>query len=174
MPDYLLTNADGEEMTFEVQTQPSGVYLITTPDGETLKVDAYAPEEGRLNMLIEAMMYDVDARRDERGHVSVDIDSHRASFEVLNPRQQRMRTAGVGSSGAAGPELVSPMAGKVIALNVAVGDQVTKGDPVIIVEAMKMENDLKAHVDGVVASIDVEPGQAVEVGDVLVTITPDA
>ena len=173
MPNYLLTDADGEEMTFEVQTQPSGTYLITTPDGQTLEVDAYAPEPGRLNMLVEAMAYDVDVRRDERGQTHVDVDSHRSTFEVLNPRQQRMRAAGVGGGGAAGPELVSPMAGKVIALNVAVGDRVAKGDAVIIVEAMKMENDLKAHVEGTVATIEVEPGQAVEVGDVLVTITPE-
>lgn len=172
MPTYLLTDADGEEMAFEVQTQPSGAFLITTPDGQTLEVDAYAPESGRLNMLIDATAYDVDARRDERGLIKVDIDSHRASFEVLNPRQQRMRVVGVGR--VAGPELRTPMAGKVIALSAAVGDRVAKGDAVIIVEAMKMENDLKAHVDGVVSTIEVEPGDAVEVGDVLVTITPDA
>ena len=64
----------------------------------------------------------------------------------------------------------SPMQGMVIKLSVNVGDKVTKGSTIAVVEAMKMENDIQAEVDGVVEDIFVEPGDAVSIGDTLMVI----
>ena len=57
-----------------------------------------------------------------------------------------------------------------VAINVSPGDAVEEGECVLIIEAMKMENDLKAHISGTIGQVAVEVGQAVEVGDLLVTI----
>ena len=89
---------------------------------------------------------------------------------VLNERQKRMRIAGAAARGAGGPDLCSPMAGKVVAVCCEQGQQVDEGETVVIVEAMKMENDLKAHLSGAISAVHVAEGDAVEIGDVLVSI----
>ena len=66
--------------------------------------------------------------------------------------------------------VLSSMQGMVIKLNVNVGDKVTEGSTVCVIEAMKMENDIQSEVDGVVKEIFVEPGDAVSAGDILMII----
>ncbi len=170
MPAYFITNGDEDEARcYEVETLEDGRYRVVTPDGDELVVDAYAPEAGRLQMLVDGKSYDTDVRDGLDGYVvQLRKETHRVN--VLNERQKRMRVAGVGARGAGGPDLVSPMAGKVVALSCAEGDEVEQGECVIIVEAMKMENDLKAHITGTIATIHVAEGDAVEIGDVLVSI----
>ena len=169
MPNYFVINGEEEE-AFVVETLDDGRYLIQKPDGSEVTVDAFAPQPGRLHLLTDDGSSHDFAIRENDGdyHVMIrGIDTH---VEVLNERQRRMREAGVGGRGNLGPELVSPMAGKVVAIPAVEGSDVEEGQVVVIVEAMKMENDLKAHIAGTVASISVEEGQAVEIGDVLVTI----
>jgi len=68
-----------------------------------------------------------------------------------------------------GPKLTAPMPGTIDTIAVSVGSAVKKGDTVLVLEAMKMKNDLKSDVDGTVASILVAPGQQVKFGEALVT-----
>ena len=75
------------------------------------------------------------------------------------------------ASGNAGSVTVAaPMPGNIIKVNVNVGDKVTSGQAVVILEAMKMENEIAAPQDGVVASINVTQGATVNTGDVLITL----
>lgn len=75
------------------------------------------------------------------------------------------------SSGASGNIKVnSPMPGKIIALKVNAGQSIKKGDVVLVLEAMKMENEIVAPEDGTVASLNVSAGQSVEAGDLLATL----
>ena len=64
----------------------------------------------------------------------------------------------------------APLPGKILEIKNSVGDSVSKGDVIIVLEAMKMENNVIASEDGVIASINVEKGQNVEVGTVLATL----
>ena len=170
MPSYFITNGDEEDSRcFEVETLEDGRYKIVTPDNEELIVDAYSPLEGRLQMLVGEQSYDVDVREKDKDF-AVQLRGESEHVTVLNERQKRMRVAGVGARGVGGPDLVSPMAGKIVALECAEGDQVDEGECVVIVEAMKMENDLKAHIAGTISTVHVGPGDAVEIGDVLVSI----
>ena len=66
--------------------------------------------------------------------------------------------------------VTSAIQGMVIKLNVNIGDKVTKGSTICVIEAMKMENDIQSEVDGVVKDIFVEPGDAVSIGDTLMVI----
>mgnify|MGYP001943813168 CR=1 FL=1 len=75
------------------------------------------------------------------------------------------------ASGSVGKEKVdSPMPGKILSIKVNVGQSIKKGDVLVILEAMKMENEIVAPQDGSIASVDVSAGQSVEAGDLLVTI----
>ena len=85
------------------------------------------------------------------------------------------RAGGSGGGAAAGTGAIAvPMQGTIVKVDVAVGDQVTAGQVVCVLEAMKMENNVASDVAGVVAEIKVEAGQAVGAGDIAVVITPDA
>lgn len=78
------------------------------------------------------------------------------------------------SRGTASPETRSPMPGKVLQLLVAPGSTVASGDPLLILEAMKMENVLVAEVSGEVVSVHVAAGDMVEPGKVLVVVRPSS
>ena len=85
-------------------------------------------------------------------------------------RRRRERTAAHGQHGAARDAIVSPMQGTVLAVEVADGDEVEAGKVLCVVEAMKMENEIKAHRDGRVAELSVEVGQAVKTGQVICVV----
>jgi biotin carboxyl carrier protein len=166
---YFVTAPGGDERQYQVESLEGGRYRVATPDGRSLEIDAFAPAYGQLHLLSDGHSFDVDVRNGQHSyHVQLRGESHQ--LEVLNERQKRMAAAGAGARKDAGPDLLSPMAGRVVALSVKPGDVVTQGQTVIIVEAMKMENDLKAHRDGTIARIHVSEGGTVEIGDILVSI----
>lgn len=74
------------------------------------------------------------------------------------------------SSAAGSITVTSPMPGKILAVKASVGQAVKKGEVVLILEAMKMENEVVAPEDGTIASINVAVGSAVEAGDTLATL----
>ena len=79
-------------------------------------------------------------------------------------------SAAAPAASGAGESITSPMPGNILAVNVAAGDMVKKGQVLMILEAMKMENEISAPQDGTIASIDVRKGDTVNSGDVLYTM----
>ncbi|MCT1601012.1 ATP-grasp domain-containing protein [Kocuria sp. p3-SID1433] len=86
------------------------------------------------------------------------------------PAAKSRRERGRGAAKASGDDLTSPMQGTVVKLAVKNGDTVSEGDTVVVIEAMKMEQPLKAHKDGTVSGLKVSPGDTVSAGTVLATI----
>jgi biotin carboxyl carrier protein len=82
----------------------------------------------------------------------------------------KSRATGAGATGAMGAAVKAPMPGRVVRVLVAVGDRVTALQGVVVVEAMKMENELRSPRDGTVKEVGVVAGAAVETGAVLVVI----
>ena len=74
------------------------------------------------------------------------------------------------SAGAGAVKVAAPMPGKILKVNVTAGQAVKKGDVLVVLEAMKMENEIQAPQDGTVASVDTSAGATVESGDVLVSL----
>jgi acetyl-CoA/propionyl-CoA carboxylase biotin carboxyl carrier protein len=114
--------------------------------------------------------------------VPVEVDGRRYDVEVLEPeppwrelaRRRRDRgPGGVHGLGAAREAVVSPMQGTVLAVEVADGDTVQAGQVLCVVEAMKMENEITAHRDGVVGELSVAPGEPVQTGQVICVVTQD-
>ena len=114
--------------------------------------------------------------------VAVELDGRRYDVTVLEPepphvelaRRRRERSPSHGGAHAAAKEaVVSPMQGTVLAVEVAEGDEVEAGRVVCVVEAMKMENEIRAHRDGIVTNLSVGPGDAVSTGQVLCVVTSD-
>lgn len=90
---------------------------------------------------------------------------------AAKPRPRR--AAGGGAAAGGSGSITAPMQGTIVKVDVAVGDTVTAGQAVCVLEAMKMENNVSADVAGTVAEVKVEAGQAVGAGDLLLVITPD-
>ena len=106
-----------------------------------------------------------------RGRYSLWIDGYRFDVEALDERTRQIRDVAAASAPPSGPApIVAPMPGLVVRVRVAVGDRVEAGQGVVVMEAMKMENELRATAPGVVRSIEVEPGTAVEKGALLVEL----
>ena len=69
-----------------------------------------------------------------------------------------------------GEPVIAPLAGNIFKVNVAVGEHIQQGDVIIILEAMKMETEVRAATSGVVVGVSVKEGDSVSVGDVLITV----
>jgi biotin carboxyl carrier protein len=96
---------------------------------------------------------------------------HEFRARVEDGRLHRLKEAVSGLQGSAGPsEVTAPMPGLVVSVEVAVGDDVARGQGVVVIESMKMENEIRSGADGRVERILVEPGQAVEKGQTLIRI----
>ena len=112
---------------------------------------------------------------------TVEVDGRRFEVRLSEPEpqwralaQSRRERAQHGAGGAGGSEaVVSPMQGTVLAVPVADGDEVESGRVICVVEAMKMENEVRAHRAGTVRSLSVEPGRAVATGQLICTIEAD-
>ena len=112
--------------------------------------------------------------------LEVEVDDRRFEVKVLRPeppfaelaRRRRERAGGAGH-GATGDAVVSPMQGTVLAVEVGEGDEVRAGQVLCIVEAMKMENEITAHRDGLVTRLSVVAGEAVTTGQVICVLARD-
>ena len=109
--------------------------------------------------------------REGKGRSVLDVDGHRYHVEALGERARAIQELAARSAPPAGPApVVAPMPGLVVRVNVAVGDTVTAGQGVLVMEAMKMENELRASAAATVKSIRVTQGTAVEKGTVLIEL----
>lgn len=159
-----------QESLVEVEDLPGG-YRVTV-DGESVDVHASFPQAGVLRMVHQGRSHSVDVRKTDSGQEAV-LGGVRYDVGVIAERDRALLALAGGADGAGAGEVVSTsMPGKVVALLVEEGETVTAGQGVVVIEAMKMENELKAAHDGVVSKIPVEVGQAVQGGADLVHIAP--
>ncbi len=137
-------------------------------DGRPVEIDAQMTARDVLSLLIDGRSYEIKrAIGPSDTHMVVGLA--RYETEVRDPRSFRARKAA--ASDAAGPrKLVSPMPGKVVRVLVQKGAEVEAGQGVIVVEAMKMQNELKSPKKGVVQQILAAEGAAVNAGEALAIV----
>ena len=110
-------------------------------------------------------------RHQGRGRYTLWTDGYRFEVEALDERTRAIRDLSAASAGPVGPAPVrAPMPGLIIRVNVKAGDKVQAGQGIVVMEAMKMENELRAAAAGTVKSVEVVPGTAVEKGALLVAL----
>jgi biotin carboxyl carrier protein len=158
----------GRDHRLDVRQDTDG--LRVRLDDREFCVDFLQVDPGLYSLLIGGRSYEIDLlEMDEALMVLVDGQPFRV--EIQEERERRLRAAAGKGEVKAGKRVVTaPMPGKVVRLLVRPGDAVQPGDGIIVVEAMKMENELKAPAAGTVKEIRVEEGRAVGGGDVLVVI----
>ena len=106
-----------------------------------------------------------------RGRYTLWVDGFRHEVEALDERMRAIRELAGATAGPAGPApLLAPMPGMVVRVQVQVGDVVQPGQGLVVMEAMKMENELRATAAATVKAVIAEPGTAVEKGALLIEL----
>ena len=136
-------------------------------DGPERFADVRTPETCVYSILLEGRSYDARVEETPAGLVVV-VDGYRFEIQVLDPRRWNRKSSGGSGEG---PQAVSaPMPGKVVRVLVWPGDSVEPGQGLVVVEAMKMQNELKAARAARVLSVSAMEGATVAAGEVLVTL----
>ncbi len=123
------------------------------------------------SLLVDGRSYTLSAQPgDRRGRWTVALGGERFAADAVDERTRAIREMTGATEDEASKEIVAPMPGMVVKIEVEVGQAVKAGQGVIVVEAMKMENELKAPADGVVAKILVQERQTVDKGAPLIIL----
>lgn len=132
-------------------------------------VDAEVTERGPHSLLIRLGKRTFDVTFDDAGKtLMLDLGTRQVAVEIMDPLRAA-ELAGIGA-GRGRREVRASMPGKVVAVKVKVGDEVAKGQGLIILEAMKMENEVTSPSQGKVVALGVTAGQTVETGALLATV----
>ncbi|HEU4727330.1 MAG TPA: biotin/lipoyl-containing protein [Kofleriaceae bacterium] len=166
MKRELIVTAEGRDRVVLVEGPgPDGAFRISV-DGVEQQVDARALRPGTWSLVIAGNSYVVDLDRRRTG-IAVSVGDSETVLQVEDALHKRLASAAGPRAHSHGDMIRAPIAGKVVKVLVAVGDQVAPGAPVIVLEAMKMENELVAERGGTVSAIHKAAGQAVDTGDLL-------
>ena len=131
---------------------------------------------GHYSLIINGISYDIFARRivkpDENGSQTYEITLAEQRFEVAveDEREKALSSSIKAAHEGSEARVLAPMPGLVINIPFEVGTRVERGQTVVVLEAMKMENDLATPLSGTVTAIRVNKGQTVNQGDVLVVV----
>ena len=167
----LIVTADGRDRSVTIEgPTPEGTFHVTI-DGTLRVVDGRAIRPGTWSLVIEGRSFVVDLDQRRTG-IHASVGASEANLQVEDALHRRLsQAAGAGrASSQRGETIRAPIAGKVVKVLVATGDQVAPGTAVIVLEAMKMENELVAERGGTVGTIHKSAGQAVDTGDLLVEL----
>lgn len=126
-----------------------------------------AVEPGVYSVLVDGRSYEARVEQSD-GCLVVFIDGHRFEVEIQDPRRWSRHPGKPGIAGRL--HVTAPMPGKIVRLLVAEGDTVEAGQGLLVVEAMKMQNEMKSTRAGQVVEVRVQDGATVSAGDTLVVI----
>jgi biotin carboxyl carrier protein len=154
--------------TYRVELQRAGAGWQCKLDGRELPLDVIAAQAGVFSLLLEGKSYEV--KQEIAGtDTNIVVGRDRFGVSLRDPRSFRSRR-GSGGAGQGPQKITAPMPGKIVRVLAAEGSAVQAGQSVIVIEAMKMQNELKAPKDGVVKKINVAEGAAVEAGQALAEV----
>jgi biotin carboxyl carrier protein len=131
------------------------------------ELDARETQPGVLSLLLDGRSYEIRRESTAAGMV-VSVGGDRYSAEVADPRSLRTRRSAVSDSGP--QKITAPMPGKIVRLLAPEGSEVQPGQGILVIEAMKMQNELKSARKGVLRKIMVKEGTAANAGDVLAIV----
>jgi len=168
--NYEVSQKKGETIRVELSEVGEGVYEITI-DGKTVHVDAVKSGPTVYSIIEDGKQF--EAMVDEKGAHGFDVLVGGTLFHLEAVDERTQLLAGAVANVAVGKQSVeAEMPGKVLKVSAAVGDEVTAGQGILIIEAMKMENEIQSPVDGIITELVATEGQTVEAGTPLFTVEP--
>lgn len=137
-------------------------------DGRAIQVDAVIARRDVLSLLVDGRSYEIK-REQTPADLHLWVGSTRYGVDLRDPRSLRSRQKAAGDE--KGPrKLVAPMPGRIVRVLVGERSEVEAGQGIVVVEAMKMQNEIKSPKKGTVQKILATPGAAVNAGDVLAIV----
>jgi biotin carboxyl carrier protein len=160
-------NNENYQITFE----QNGEHLTAEIDGRRYELEASQPEPNIYLLKHNGKIYEFLVSPNEKSNepFQVSIANHNLEIKILDPKRLRGKGMAAGETDGAA-EIKTAMPGKLVRVLVEIGAEVQKGDGILVVEAMKMQNEMKSPKDGVVKKICFEEGATVNAGDVLAII----
>jgi len=160
-----LKGAYGEKK-HTVELEPTATGYRITLDGQVIDANAALLAPSAVSVLIGGRAFEVHVtpQRDEK--IKLQSGPHEFTAEIQDPRAWQGRRHGA-LEAAGRQQIIAPMPGKVIRLLVNPGDEVEAGQGLVVVEAMKMQNEIRSPKKGKVERLQVKEGQNVNAGDVL-------
>jgi biotin carboxyl carrier protein len=156
---------EGKTIRVEVRGK-EGRYTVSL-DGRRLEIDLHEAGRDFLSLLVDGKSYEVGLEKRPHGYTVV-LENDVLAVDLADAARGAAATA---RKAAAGPiRIAAPMPGKLVRVLVAPGQEVAGGQGLVVVEAMKMENELRAPRSGRVKEVPVREGQAVETGALLVLV----
>lgn len=155
----------------EITLQRRSQSVTAEIDGRKYKLEIRELGPDEYQLIDGHSVYDcrVENNQDERNRLEVYLRGRSHAITLTDPK--RIRSGQSGTDHYKGlAEIVAPMPGKVVRVMIEVGAQVEAGTGILVVEAMKMQNEMKSPKAGVVVSIAAEPGATVNAGDVLAVV----
>jgi biotin carboxyl carrier protein len=156
------------EKIYRVELVRAGKEWKCKLDGREMPLDVVSAQDGMLSLLLRGKSYEIK-QETVGAEANIVVGQERFSVSVRDPRSFRSRRR-AGASDHGIMNIKAPMPGKVVRILAAVGAQVKAGQSVLVIEAMKMQNELKAPKNGVVKKINVAEGAAVEAGQALAEV----
>ena len=155
----------------DILIQDDGSRVSAEIDGRSYNLDVRESGAGRYVLIADSHVFDcrIDGRPDSGKTLDVIVGTTEYSVTLIDPKRLRGTSGAVAHADEAA-HIVAPMPGKVVRVLVSVGDQVEAGAGLVVVEAMKMQNEMKSSKAGTVAALHVEVGATVSAGEVLAVI----
>jgi biotin carboxyl carrier protein len=155
----------------ELDLRQDGTHIVANVEGRSYEVDACAPHAHAYLLLKDARVYECRVERSAGKLESLDVTVNSHTYAVVLTDPKRLRGGGTRSTHSdAAAEIVAPMPGKVVRVLVDAGSEIEAGAGIVVVEAMKMQNELKSPKAGKIASINVVAGETVNAGQVLAIV----
>ena len=164
----LASSSSGERVrVIEVERDTAGWRV--TLDGRSVAVDAAEIAPNILSILLEGQSFEISVTPSPDGRLKLHTGTQEFTAEVIDPRAWSGRRHGsVEAEGR--QQIVAPMPGKVVRLLVKAGDHVEAGQVLLVVEAMKMQNEIRSPKSGIVERVLAKEGQPVNAGEVLCVV----
>jgi len=142
-----------------------------TLDGQAFSWDVIEVKNGSFHVIRNNKSYSVEVIKADLAEKSftVSVNGNKYQLNVKDKFDELLKSLGMDNLNTSKVnEIKAPMPGLVLDIRIAEGDEVKKGDPVLVLEAMKMENIIKSPTDGIIKKINVKKGVAVEKNQVLI------
>jgi biotin carboxyl carrier protein len=164
-----LTGTSGKKLRTVELERDGGRWKISL-DGQPVDADAVDIDANTLSLLLDGQSYEVRVTHSPDGVLKLQTGLQDFTAEVADPRAWRGRRHGV-LEVEGRQQVVAPMPGKVVRVLVEVGDKVEAGQGLLVVEAMKMQNEIRSPKGGTVERLHVKEGQPVNAGDALCIVS---
>ncbi len=157
----------------QIDVVREGERVLASVDGRHYEVSVREVEGDTYLIIADGRVYEcrVEKNSAQPEALKVHVRNQSYALSLFDPRRLRGGHSGAGTQGVDGAaQLIAPMPGKIVRVLVEQGAPVKAGDGIIVVEAMKMQNEMKSPRDGIVTEIHAKSGDTVNAGDVLAVI----